>query len=164
ASRQARVAGPAAAIDLADDAAAGVGALLRDGDELVAEHAAKSHVAADQLQVGLADARANHPHHHLAEARPFDVAIRFVRHAILFQHDGSHVSNSKLQRMRVHLDYGVSGLDVDLPDERTMVIEPFSRPELADPRAALRAVMQAPMGRPPLREIVKPGQSIAISV
>src|SRR5437879_5521930 len=66
--------------------------------------------------------------------------------------------------MRVHLDYGVNGLEVDLPDERTMVIEPFSRSAVRDPRAALRAARRAPMGRPPLSEIVKPGQSIAISV
>ena len=66
--------------------------------------------------------------------------------------------------MRVHLDYGVSGLDVELPEQGITVIEPFSRAEVPDPRAALRAAMQAPMGRPPLRDVVKPGQSMAISV
>ncbi len=66
--------------------------------------------------------------------------------------------------MRVRLDYGAAGLDVDLPDERVTVIEPVFRPAIADPHAALIAALRAPLGRPPLREIVRPGQSVAISV
>ena len=54
----ARLARVAAAVDLADDPAAGQRAGLRHADELVAEHALKSHVAAHELQVGLADAGA----------------------------------------------------------------------------------------------------------
>jgi nickel-dependent lactate racemase len=66
--------------------------------------------------------------------------------------------------MQVHLDYGVDGLDVELPDERITVIEPIPRPALADPHAALVAAIRAPLGCPPLREIVRPGQRLAISV
>ena len=66
--------------------------------------------------------------------------------------------------MRIRLDYGTSGLDVDLPDERVTVIEPTFRPALADPHAALIAALRAPLGRRPLRDLVQRGQKIAISV
>ena len=66
--------------------------------------------------------------------------------------------------MRVRLDYGVDGLEVDLPRERLTIIEPVFRSAVADPRAALIAALRAPLGRPPLREIVRRGQTVAISV
>lgn len=66
--------------------------------------------------------------------------------------------------MRVRLDYGVDGLEVDLPDERVTVIEPVYRAPIADPHAALITALRAPLGRPPLRELVRRGQTIAISV
>jgi len=66
--------------------------------------------------------------------------------------------------MRVRLDYGSSGLEVDLPSDRATVIQPAFRPALADPRAALIAALRAPLRRPPLRDIVGPGKTIAISV
>jgi len=65
---------------------------------------------------------------------------------------------------RLKLDYGTDGLDVELPDERVTVIEPVFRPAVPDAHAALVRALRAPVGRPPLREIVKPGQKIAISV
>lgn len=66
--------------------------------------------------------------------------------------------------MRLRLDYGSDGLVVDLPDERVTVIEPAFRPAVPDAHAALVRALRAPIGRPPLREIVKRGQTIAISV
>src|SRR5437667_1100007 len=66
--------------------------------------------------------------------------------------------------MRVRLDYGADGLDVDLPDERVTVIEPVFRAALPDPYGALAAALRAPVARPPLREIVRAGQHVAISV
>jgi lactate racemase len=66
--------------------------------------------------------------------------------------------------MRVKLDYGTDGLDVALPDDHVTVIEPLYRPPAADPLATLLAAMRAPIDRPPLPAIVKPGQKIAISV
>jgi nickel-dependent lactate racemase len=66
--------------------------------------------------------------------------------------------------MRLRLDYGTDGLDVDLPDERVTVIEPVFRAAVADPHAALIQALRSPIGRPPLRELVKPGQRVAISV
>jgi hypothetical protein len=39
--------------------------------------------------------------------------------------------------MRVRLDYGSTGLDVDVPGERLTVIEPVPRPAVADPDRTL---------------------------
>jgi lactate racemase len=66
--------------------------------------------------------------------------------------------------MRVRLDYGKTGLEVDLPQERVTVIEPVFRDALPDPGAALKAALRSPMGRPALRELVHRGQKVAISV
>jgi lactate racemase len=66
--------------------------------------------------------------------------------------------------MRLKLDYGTSGLDVDLPDDHVTVIEPVYRPPAPDPHATLLAAMRAAIDRPPLPAIVTPGQRIAISV
>src|SRR5262245_22355860 len=53
----AQIASLTCGIDLADDALAGVRSLQRDAYELVARHAAESHVAAQDFEVGRADAR-----------------------------------------------------------------------------------------------------------
>lgn len=66
--------------------------------------------------------------------------------------------------MRVRLDYGTEGLDVDLPGERTTIIEPMARPAVADARATLLHAIRSPLGRPPLRDLVSAGQKVAISV
>jgi nickel-dependent lactate racemase len=66
--------------------------------------------------------------------------------------------------MRVRLDYGVEGLEVDLPQERVTIIEPVFRSAVADPQAALTAALRTPLGRPPLRALVRRGQTVAISV
>ena len=66
--------------------------------------------------------------------------------------------------MRVELAYGKTGLAVDLPDDRTTVIEPTYLPSLADPRGALIAALRNPIDTPPLRRLVKRDQSVAVSV
>jgi lactate racemase len=66
--------------------------------------------------------------------------------------------------MRVRLDYGVQGLEVDIPEERTTVIEPYHRAAVADSHSALLAAMRAPLQAMPLRELVRAGQRVAISV
>src|SRR6185436_10646717 len=53
---------------------------------------------------------------------------------------------------------------VDLSHERVTIIEPVFRPAVADPLAALTAAIRSPLGRPPLREIVRRGRTVAISV
>ena len=66
--------------------------------------------------------------------------------------------------MRVRLAYGRSGLEIEVPRERTTVITPVQAPALADPAAALSAALRAPVAGPPLRKLAKPGQTAAISV
>src|SRR6186713_679227 len=66
--------------------------------------------------------------------------------------------------MRVRLDYGTEGLEVDLPDEHVTVIEPIPRAAVTDPHATLLSAMRAPLDRPPLSELVRTGQRVAISV
>ena len=66
--------------------------------------------------------------------------------------------------MKVRLAYGRDGLDVELPDERTTVIEPTYVPGLPDAEGAILTALRNPIGAPPLRQIVKPNRSVAISV
>ncbi len=66
--------------------------------------------------------------------------------------------------MNVRLAYGTTGLDVELPSERTTVIEPVHHPGVADEPAALRAALAAPVAGPRLRDLVRPGQTVAISM
>ena len=66
--------------------------------------------------------------------------------------------------MRVDLAYGRTGLTVELPDERTTVIEPTHLPALPDPSGALLNALRNPIGTLPLRRLVSPGQTVAISV
>jgi nickel-dependent lactate racemase len=66
--------------------------------------------------------------------------------------------------MRVRLDYGSDGLEVELPEERVTVIEPVTNPAAADPVAALVAAMRAPISGPPLADVARGGRTVAISV
>ena len=64
----------------------------------------------------------------------------------------------------VDMAYGKTGLQIELPDNRTTVIEPTYIPTLPDERGALINAMRNPIGRPPLRRMIRPGQTVAISV
>lgn len=67
----------------------------------------------------------------------------------------------------VLLDYGPGGLPFRIPTafrDRTRVIRPRFPPALADPEAAIRAVLQRPHAGPPLRDRIGPGSRVAISV
>lgn len=66
--------------------------------------------------------------------------------------------------MRVQLAYGRGTLPVEAPDGRAVVIEPTYVRGLPDERVALRAALRKPTGAPPLRDLVKPGQRVTISV
>ncbi len=66
--------------------------------------------------------------------------------------------------MRVRLAYGERGLDLELPDGRTTVVEPAHHPGADDERAVLREALDAPVAGPPLRELVRRGQIVAISM
>jgi nickel-dependent lactate racemase len=64
----------------------------------------------------------------------------------------------------VRLAYGEDGLDVDLPAERTTVVEPTYVEAAGDQVALLREALRNPVAGPPLRELVTPGQTVAISM
>lgn len=64
--------------------------------------------------------------------------------------------------MKVNLAYGQTGLTVDLPDDRTTVIEPAHQPGLADEKAAVLAALRQPIDAPPLRELVKANDRVCV--
>jgi nickel-dependent lactate racemase len=64
----------------------------------------------------------------------------------------------------IELAYGRQGLTVELPDKVTTVIEPTHVPGLPDQRGALLNAIRNPIGTPPLRQLVSPDQTVAISV
>jgi len=64
--------------------------------------------------------------------------------------------------MKVNLAYGQGQLTVELPMDRTTVIEPSHTEGLADERAAVLAALDQPIGARPLREWIKPGDRVCI--
>lgn len=64
----------------------------------------------------------------------------------------------------VRLAYGETGLDVDLPADRTTVVEPTYVAAPDDQVGLLRRALREPVSGRPLRELVSPGQTVAISM
>lgn len=67
--------------------------------------------------------------------------------------------------MRVHLEYGRTGLEVELPDRpapRTLAYK--NALPLADPAAALCSVLKQPTGAPPLAELARGRSSACILI
>ncbi len=65
--------------------------------------------------------------------------------------------------MPINLAYGKTGLPLDLPDSlQIIVIEPRFVEGLRDEAAAMREALRAPLGMPPLRDVVKPGDRVGI--
>lgn len=64
--------------------------------------------------------------------------------------------------MKVNLAYGQGQLTVELPDDRTTVIQPTHTPGLADERGAVVAALDQPISARPLREWIKPGCKVVI--
>jgi lactate racemase len=67
--------------------------------------------------------------------------------------------------MRIQLDYGRTGLEVNLPDER--IVGPLAiRPAtpLADPEAAIAECLRRPIGTPPLAEVARGRRNACILV
>jgi nickel-dependent lactate racemase len=67
-------------------------------------------------------------------------------------------------QIAVELAYGSTGLRVELPADATTVIRPRRRVPAVDPLAALRGAVRGPVAGPPLRQLARPGQRVAISV
>lgn len=67
--------------------------------------------------------------------------------------------------MRVCLEYGRSGLEVELPDERVVRTLAYKNAvPLEDPAAVLRRTLQSPNGSPPLSELAKGRSSACIVI
>src|SRR4051812_32277802 len=67
--------------------------------------------------------------------------------------------------MRVKLDYGRTGLDVELPDDR--LVGPLQiRPAapLSDPDTAIRQALERPIGTSPLAELARGRKSACILI
>lgn len=63
--------------------------------------------------------------------------------------------------MRVRLAYGRNGLDVELPDDAE-VIQPRYVPGLPDEAQAIAQALHRPIGSPPLRDLVSPGDRVVV--
>lgn len=63
----------------------------------------------------------------------------------------------------IKLAYGNSGLEIKVPDE-AMIIEPRHLEGLPDERAAVFAALRNPAGTPPLREMVKSSDTVAVVI
>ncbi|MEB3368631.1 nickel-dependent lactate racemase [Saccharopolyspora mangrovi] len=68
------------------------------------------------------------------------------------------------EMLSVELAYGRTGLTVELPSARTTVVAPTHPPAASDAEATLREALAKPVAGPPLRERVRPGQRIAVSI
>jgi nickel-dependent lactate racemase len=66
--------------------------------------------------------------------------------------------------VKVQLAYGETGLEVEVPDARTVVIAPRHLEAVPDERAALHHAFRHPTAGPPLRDRVQSGQTVAISI
>src|SRR5690242_3297462 len=65
---------------------------------------------------------------------------------------------------QVDLAYGRSGLRVSLPADRTTVIAPVRHEAAADPAGVLAEALRKPVAGPPLRDRVRAGQRVAVSI
>jgi len=66
--------------------------------------------------------------------------------------------------VKIDLAYGEHGLVIDLPADRSTVIRPAHRQAAPDERAAVLAALREPLSGAPLRQVVRSGQTVAISI
>ena len=66
--------------------------------------------------------------------------------------------------MKVRLQYGTTGLEADIPSDHLTLIEPRFVEGLADEAEAFREAVRNPIGSPPLREIVKADDRVAVVI
>jgi len=64
--------------------------------------------------------------------------------------------------MKVQLAYGEGHLPVELPGDRTTVIEPSHTPGLADEQGEIVRALNSPIAARPLREWIQPGNRVCI--
>jgi nickel-dependent lactate racemase len=67
--------------------------------------------------------------------------------------------------MEYHLAYGKSGLKIEIDDDLDVtLVEPINLPGLPDPVEAITQSLRAPIGSPPLQDLVSSGDRIGIVV
>ena len=64
--------------------------------------------------------------------------------------------------MRVKLAYGRAGMTVNMPDNRTSIIEPLFMPSIPDEAASIQHALNHPIRSRPLREVISAEDSVAI--
>lgn len=66
--------------------------------------------------------------------------------------------------MRIALQYGVTGLSIEIPSDRITVIEPRFLPGLPDEAAGFHAAVRRPIAAAPLKDLIKPSDKVALVV
>src|SRR5579884_725562 len=64
--------------------------------------------------------------------------------------------------MRVKLAYGRSGMTVNLPDNRTTVVEHQDMPSIPDEAASILHALEHPIRSRPLSDVVSAGDTVAV--
>ncbi len=73
-------------------------------------------------------------------------------------------SKSAMSSKRVRLDYGTEGLAIDIPSQNVTVLAPSYPPGLPDEGGAFRAAVRAPIQSPPLRDLIRSADRVAIVI
>ncbi len=66
--------------------------------------------------------------------------------------------------MKIHLQYGTDGIEINLPDANTTIFNPKFLNGLPDEAAGFRAAIRNPINCQPLREIIKPTDKVAVVI
>ena len=66
--------------------------------------------------------------------------------------------------MRLSLQYGRDGLEIDVPSNRVTVVEPIFVPGIPDEAAGFKAAVTKPIGSKPLAEIIQAHERVAIVI
>ncbi|HKX29043.1 MAG TPA: nickel-dependent lactate racemase [Blastocatellia bacterium] len=66
--------------------------------------------------------------------------------------------------MLIHLQYGKTGLEVEIPSSRVTQLVPRLIPGLADEAEAFRRAVRAPINSRPLRELIEAGDRVAVVI
>jgi nickel-dependent lactate racemase len=75
---------------------------------------------------------------------------------------GAKLSAAATQPVR--LAYGETGLIIEVDPECSTVVTPVHRAGAPDVAVTLREALQHPVAGPPLRDVIRPGQKIAVSI
>jgi nickel-dependent lactate racemase len=66
--------------------------------------------------------------------------------------------------MKVHLQYGLDGLDIEIPFSQVTVLRPGFVPGLADEQVEFKRACRTPVELPPLKDLLNPGDRVAIVI